>query len=427
MSYLNGYTIKLRLWDDEEDVTQYVQSFSTETVAGLGQLGHATCAVTINNQSGEFTPLDVGGQGTYNFSFVGYVLTIEAEIEQSPTPITVTVFDGVVKDVAMSGNTFDSTLTFNCVDWVSLASGEPATTTTNGVEYDYDDGIELVMNGSVPNTGGKGLAMPWFGATSPSQTFQAIPMGPVTTKIELPATTNTTAHDLLANTLMPSGPFVSWPGEITFSTSPAGIQFDLFTLDRNLTRTYDVQSFQFGPNVTGDGIPIVELIVGFTTDLITSTTTTTSGLSGSTAQTVANSTTATTYGGRSRTYTGTANPSDAEALNVSGFWTNRQSFARVTPVEVITTIAAIDADGTASPVEVAALFDYGDSLFQVANTSFTATGGTAITTSQVTTSRRISATPGSTTISVRMLPSADYTSFVLNSSTLGKLNLNRLG
>ena len=112
---------------------------------------------------------------------------------------------------------------------------------------------------------------------------------------------------------------------------------------------------------------------------------------------------------------------------MSGFWTNRQAIARSTPLEVTTTIAAIDADQTAVPAQVAALFDFGDSLYQVASTSFTATGGVYITTDQITTRRRISATPSNTTITVSMIPAADYQSFVLDSSTLGVLDQNRLG
>jgi phospholipase/lecithinase/hemolysin len=157
---------------------------------------------------------------------------------------------------------------------------------------------------------------------------------------------------------------------------------------------------QFGPDLSGNGIPIVDITIGYNTELITSQTSTTSGLSGSTEQTVTNNTTTATYGGRTRTYSGTANTSDSEALQVSGFWTNRQAIARSTPLEVTTTLAAIDADQTAVPAQVAALFDFGDSLYQVASTSFTATGGVYITTDQITTRRRISATPSNTTITV---------------------------
>jgi len=169
------------------------------------------------------------------------------------------------------------------------------------------------------------------------------------------------------------------------------------------------------------------MTIGYNTEFITSTTTTTSGLAGSTPQTASNSVTATTYGGRSRTYAGTANTSDAEALQVSGFWTNRQATIRATPLEVTTTIAAIEADGTADPDQIAALFDFGGSLYQLALASFTATGGVPYTSELVTTRRTISATPSNTTISVELLPAADYTSFVLDSNDLGRLGQNRLG
>jgi len=41
--------------------------------------------------------------------------------------------------------------------------------------------------------------------------------------------------------------------------------------------------------------------------------------------------------------------------------------------------------------------------------------------------RTIKATPGNTTITLDLLPAQDYQSFVLDSSTLGVLDTNRLG
>jgi hypothetical protein len=280
VGYLNGYTVKLRAWDEEHDITQYVVSFTTESVAGLGQLGSARCAITLNNQTGAFTPYEVGGQGTYsNDNLFGYCLTIEAEIDETPSPIDVTVFDGVIRNVAMSGNVYNSTVTLTCTDWVAVSSGVPANTVQAGTAYDFDDTLEYVMNGSFsPTTFGLGLDLPTFGATSPAESFQAIPMGPVSTQLKMPATSSTTAHDLLANTVLTSGPFVTWPGEIIFTVSPAQIQYNLYTLDRTLTRTFSVTAMQFGPDLSGNGIPIVDITIGYNTQLITSQTSTTSGL-----------------------------------------------------------------------------------------------------------------------------------------------------
>jgi hypothetical protein len=280
VSYLNSYTVKLRAWDEEHDITQYVVSFTTESVAGLGQLGSARCAITLNNQTGAFTPYEVGGQGTYsNDNLFGYCLTIEAEIDDTPSPIDVTVFDGVIRNVAMSGNVYNSTVTLTCTDWVAVSSGVPANTVQASTAYDFDDTLEYVMNGSFsPTTFGLGLDLPTFGATSPAESFQAIPMGPVSTQLKMPATNSTTAHDLLANTVLTSGPFVTWPGEIIFTVSPAQIQYNLYTLDRTLTRTFSVTAMQFGPDLSGNGIPIVDITIGYNTELITSQTSTTSGL-----------------------------------------------------------------------------------------------------------------------------------------------------
>lgn len=427
MGYLNGYTVKLRKWDDEHDITDYVFSFDTEVVAGLGELGSARCAITLNNQSGAFTPLELGGTGAFDFELFGYCLTIEAEIDSTPSPIDVTVFDGVVTTVTMAGNRYDSTVTLGCVDWMSLATGTPADTVQSNIAYDFDDTIRYVTSGSFNTINfGLGLDLPDFGATSPTENINIVALGPVSTQLKMPATSGTTAHDLLANTVLPAGPFVTWPGTVIFTVSPAQIQFNLYTLDRTLTRTTKT-TLVFGSNTGGFNIPIVDMVVGYDTDLITSTTSTTSGLSGSTAQTLTNSTTASQYGGRSRTYNGTANTSDAEALQVSGFWVNRQALARPTPLEVTTTIAALDAEDNAIPAQVAAMFDLADSLYQVATTSFTAAGGDPITTDQITVRRAISATPSNTTITIGMLPAADYQSFVLDDSLLGKLNQNRLG
>jgi len=220
MSYLNGYTVKLRNFDEEHDITQYVSSCTTESIAGLGEVGSLRCAITLDNKTGEFTPFEIGGQGTYDFDLFVYCLTIEAEINTTPSPTDVIVFDGVIRDVRMSGNVHDSTVTLSCSDWVAVSTGTPADTSQGINEYDFEDTIQFVMNSSYPTYNGLGFELPTFGASSPYQAIQTVAMGPVSTYLKMPATNNTTAQDLLSNTVLPSGPFVTWPGQITFQASP---------------------------------------------------------------------------------------------------------------------------------------------------------------------------------------------------------------
>ena len=414
----NGYT----------DITSDVLGFITSIEVGIGQLGKMTATLSIDNNAGNYTPEQGGGNGAYKtVDWYTQAVLIEAQ-----TPLrTVEVFSGVIREVNIADNGVNSTVTIVAVDWAQTVTGAKADITESSSPVAIGTAINNVLEGT--SGWGAGVTLQSFGDATATNNPVAFTLGVATSDVGRVAQTNVEAFDIITQTQLPAGPFLNYPGGIGFQASPKINNFNYFLIDSTLNKTSFAGNVEFSetPSAVTPAttvLPATSLTVDFTTDNLTTTTAVTSGISGLSTQTSTNTTAAEKYGSRSRVYGKTANVSNADAADVASFWTSRQSTVRYTPVRITTTISAIEAAcGNNAYLALTYLLSLTEAPFSTATITFTPTGGTQITTGTVIQRRTVRATPSDTTIILDLLPAVDYQSFVLDSAVLGVLDENRLG
>ena len=404
------------------DITSDVMGFTSSIEAGIGQLGKMSATLTINNNDGDYTPSEGGGNGAYKtVDWYTQVLRIRAETLSRD----VELFSGVIREIDISDNGVNSTVTIKAVDWTQTVTGAADDITELPTSHAIGQAINNVLRGE--SGWGAGVTLQSFGDISATNNPVAFTLGVATSNVGRVAQTNVEAFDIITQTLLPAGPFVNYPGQISFQASPKYNIFNYFLIDSTLNKTSFAGNVQFSetPSAATPAttvLPITALTVDFTTDNLTSSTEVTSGISGLTTQTNTNTDAAEKYGSRTRAYRSTANVSNADVADVASFWTNRQSTVRYTPSRISTTISAIEqACGDNAYLALSYLFSLAEIPFSTATITYTPTGGTVVDSHTVIQKRTVRATPSDTTITLDLLPAQDYQSFVLNSKTLGVL------
>ena len=434
MAAFDNYIVTFGDRNGDNTITSDVLGFSTVIEAGIGQFGKMTANLTIDNNTGNYTPQEGGGNGTYKtVDWYSQRLEIKAVTGTGTvTPRTTIVFSGVIRGIDITDNGINSTVNIAAVDWLQTATGTPADITESTSAVNVDTAINRALEGV--SGYGNGVTLQNFGDATATINPAVFNISSSVSQIARPAQTNVEALDIVSQTQLPAGPFVNYPGEIEFNTSPKTTDFNYYLLNRTLEKDVFFRgNVKFSenptaPTVTTAELPATSLRVDFTTDNLTTVTSATSGLAGSTTQTVTATAAAEKYGSRSRVYNKTANLSDADALGVANFWTNRQSTIRYTPAQVTTTVSAIVAAcGINSNLALSYLFSAKLLPFSLCEVEYTPTGGTQISQATVVRRRTIRATPADTTITLDLLPAVDYQSFTLDSTVLGVLDENRLG
>ena len=411
------------------DVTNRTLGFSTETVVGIAELGRMQCVITLDNNDGAFTPAEGGGTGTYkDIDWYSQQLKIDVAF----TGRVAELFNGIIRDFDISDNGINSYVTLRAVDWLQVASSELFDLTADSTSLTGSQAFEKTLEGI--DGWGDGLSVPKFGAPTVSNNFTFLRTGNPDIRIERPALTNVTTKDIVSTVLIPSGPFMHIPGPVLLGSLPASANtFSCGIVPPSLENTrgfLDVIEFDETGSTSPVKLPFTDLIVGFNTDDITNICTTVSEVAGTTQQTTTDATSLDRYGSRARRYSQLASPSDTELQRVAGFWTDRQSTVRYTPTRLKFTVETIDAtlSDTADVREMLAeVMSMNSCLFKQVAVTYAPTGGATMTVPLVTKSRRIDARPGSVTITLDLLPAQDYQSLILDSSTIGVLDQNRLG
>lgn len=411
------------------NVTNRTLGFSTDTTAGIGELGKMECTITLDNNDGAFTPAEGGGTGTYkDVDWYSQLLTIDVFF----TGRGAELFNGIIRDFDIADDGTNSYVTLRAVDWLQVATSEPFNLTADSTPITASNAFENTLEGL--NGWGDGLTVPKFGAPTVSNNFVFNRTGNPDVNVERPALNNVTTKDIVATVLMPSGPFMHIPGGVLLGSLPAspntfGSSIVPPSLE-NTTGFVTVVPFDETGSTSPAKLPFNDLIVGFNTDDITNICATESTITGTTLQTSTAAASLERYGSRPRRYSQLANPSDSELLRVAEFWTYRQSTVRYSPTYLKFNIQTVDAnvsDTADIRTLVAELMSYTSALFQRVDVTYTPTGGSQITVPLVTKSRRVEATPKNITVRLELLPGPDYSSFTLDSSTFGVLDQNRLG
>jgi hypothetical protein len=428
MAAFSGWRIDIFEGTGFTEITSFVQGFITTSKIEIGRPSTLNAVLTLDNDEGDFTPAEGGGTGTYAST---NWLTVGIRITQQTNPDTTLSFIGIITDFKIVDNGTNSTVQIIANDWLNVAAGEAANITESLTGTDPTQIINDLLNGIV----GAGVVFPNFGQSGASLTpVQSYAAAGVNWNVGRAAASSVTAIDYIVVDILAAIPAIMIPSSITTNTFPAtAIYFNYEYFTRSITRkTAERYEFDFSESPTGTTLPFVNIAPGFDFDGLTTIAEVQSGITGVTSQT-STSGTSSSYGTRSRYYSGTGNLYESDfdvyggALQVAEFWTKRQADTRYVPRQLTTSVELIeDRNSTAAATPTANLLSI-KGVWQPCAITYTPTAGSQVTANCVISGRTIQAVPGRTTITLDLLPAQDYQSFVLNSSTLGVLDTNRLG
>lgn len=428
MAEFPGYELRVRRQNETHSLTSYTLGFSTSGKFSFGRPAHFRAEISLNNNNGDFTPIEGGGTGTFKD-----VLWYESYVEIVVYGTSTTVFEGLVSHFTIQDNGRESRATLVAVDWMTLTRsdvfsvselvGATAGQTPASQMYGF-------FNGS---TGyGSGAQTPNFGYSSTTYLFDQA--DDVFLDMGRPAMQNVTVLDAVQKAYVAPLPCVVSPNAIVQASSTA-IQFRADVLGRSITYA-DTVEYSFTENPTGSELPFTAVAPNFDRDMITSNTSYESGMTGVGSATASNGTTKNRYGQRNRRFTETGhivqgNDSSDEygMLKSASFWTDRQAEARYLPRTLRTTIETVEThnDSTAALDQVEQLLSMKYGFWHPVQVTYTPTGGTEVIADCVISGRTINATPAQTTIILDLLPAIDYQTFRLDSPVIGVLDQNRLG
>jgi len=415
------------------ELTNRVQGFTIDQQVGFGRQLTMTATLQLNNDDGALTPAEGGGTGTYaNVDWFTQPLFVYIDWTGLTASPSSTVFHGIIQGFNLIDDGTQSTVTLTAFDGYSIAGAVPPDAVN----------ISVVATGNIEDM---------FDELSDAiTTFQPFPLlDPSSTAVaqvvnrldgskgpdgnySIGNTITGTILDVISNNILPSGPGVAWPGII--SGSGTTDQYEIYCIDRSLNRdatnriTFEFDEGPGDPTVTGNDIIFNRVDVAYNNNDLYNYATVTSGSVGGVTATKQNTDSINDYGMRAMNASKTLNADTSDAEAAAGSWANRYSVHRYAPRQLTFSTATINAHGPkGSETKLAQLLDLRYGLWQPATVTWTPTGGTSTTRNCIITGRTINGTVSNQTVTLSLQPLEDFSSFELNSSTLGVLNENRLG
>jgi len=400
------------------DLTDRVSGLQITQSCDVSKKIAHTVVLTLNNFDGALTP---GAGGTYSsVDWFEQAIFIKASVN-SGTEFD--VYHGLLTDFDLVDNGTTSFVTVQGIDWLS-AIGRIRRTLAGGLPDEQQEGVFEVLRDVAQ--GGITLpeALPLLGAGDNTVAITYLSTPHDNDNVALPSTVGYVS-DVIYNRMLQSDLIVIWPTKITQSGSINTYNFA--SVSNVLTRTVDQNTYNFAENATGTTeIPFESVDTGFNISRLINNAT--FARSGSTEQIATNATSLSKYGDRSIAYTAVLNTTDAGALAAAQLTVKRFSNVNFNARQLAFTSATLAEANSGINTKIEELLDIEKGFWQATQVTYTPTGtGSPTTDNCVISGRTIQATPGRTTITLDLLPAQDYQSFVLDSSTLGVLNTNRLG
>lgn len=404
------------------DITSSVLSLSIKASARLGAMGRSTAAVTIENFDGAFTP---GGSGTYGSTnwFTKALVITSTSGANTGTSFVGIITDFDVQDV--SGK--ESYVTITGVDWLSVA-GRSITSTYSSQTVTIPTALTAIVKGT---NGFSGLPY--------RQTMSATPFALCDYTVAQDSTSGIGSQltdnyggigntfylgDGINNIMLASGVCTLFPTGYTRTTA---LWTWAYTLQGPGDKTQNNTTYSAvgtGSALTSGELPYVEIDTGFTlSTLINSATIGTYNSTDTESQQA--------YGIRSISYTSPGNAVTTTNSATASSWVNRYSLPRFIPTNITFTYSGLKTsavdDGVAMLQFMRLLWPQ-YAFWNQMSVSYKGAGqSSALTYQTVGVETTINATPSDTSISMQLLSGIDNFAFILNSSTYGVLNQNRLG
>jgi len=439
-------TWTFKLGDVASPTSVTVQAFTVRQDAAVARFGNATATIVVDNDDGAWTPSSLGGSGTWaSQDWLATGMWIDATINATTVP----VFHGVVTNIQVDDNGYNSTVTLTAMSsWaVGGRSGRPQVY-TDWSERSQQDTWEGVWTGEA---GGMPLfwdtEFPHLGQSDDDKIFdfETVPDGSGDGDAMLipTETVGLTAMDATNNYLMQSGPFVAYP--TTIEANGTAVDHHVIVIGSHLTRD-DRTVIDFAETPTGAELPIQKLESRFQTDQVVNETYVTPWYATDTsvdpdgpldARTSSDATSLGKYGARTRsmssTWTMTPSANFYPSLTtdwsqyLADFWTARYSDAYYTWDRLELSDIMLDTSNTSQMTAWRRLLDITTGLWAPIQITATPTNSDETVTESIITSRVITGQPGRVRVTLGLLPLGPNWSFVLNSSDFGVLDTDRLG
>jgi len=417
------------------DITSYVFDISIDMNAGIGAAGRTSCSITLNNNTGIFTPSGTGTYGSTDWFKQAIIVSCTGG------SLTEYAFVGLLQDFTIDQTSIkESKVYITGLDILTVCGRTSNQLQQSDVSENW---ISDLINSFTPYGSTAGYAVtPFMGSTTSKRSqFNLTCATDQITAIYIYGLLQGTVGDWLNNNILPTGPATVFMTDYQI-TSDEWI-WNGYVIDSPLNRTTNAYTSNFvgdGTSLTSGQLPINQIDVGFTLDTLTNSCYAYGTQANLTVQpvTVDNTSSEDKYGVRSRTYSSCA-PAVAFGGNiatnqfmktVANFWANRYGDIRYIPRRVISNYSALKAlavdDGVAMQAFVR-LLSAKTALWNRQNVTYKGAGmASSQTTMTVTTGRKIIITPSDTRIELTVVSGIDNQSFELNSSTYGLLDTNKL-
>ena len=417
------------------DFTDRCTGFYIKQMSPVGRFGSGMAQIELRNDDGELTP---EGSGAYaDIDWFKASLWINAEVTGDSTS-TAYLFQGIVADIQFKDDGRTSTVQIEARDAFSVGGRAPVnadisipagthtfTSGSEAVEAIYNGftsgGTEYIPQTVMPNLGNATEVFMVTASSAASETPQV-----------LDNLVSKAPADIVNNYVMPSMPGAAWPTQIQIVGGAGPSLYVAYMLENDLTKNTgtgvsDRRTFVFADNAGAGELPFKRVSRQFNVGALTNSAQLVRSVVGATEQQSQDTESIEKYGARNRRFT-TTNQNDTDTLDAAYRWSHRFSQSRFTPVTVELTDRMAELMAGADDQIWQDLIDVRTGMWSVATVEYTPTGETSpITDVCVIVGRTFRATPSHTTLTLDLLPAADYQSFVLNSDTIGVLDTNRLG
>jgi hypothetical protein len=419
---------------DAIDFTSRVKSLKVDNQAYLGKVGRTTAQVVLDNNDGALTP---EGGGTYAskdwfaepLHVIGRIGTSDPPAIQTGATSINPYFSGPINDFKFHDDGFESTVILTAVDWGSFFSRftfQAAATEAGNLNTVYAN-LSDDMRPYLPLYGADVGSTNWsaLGGTT-ANLSQTVAKGDYLGDV---------SNTLIAadgGTLLP--PITTW----LWSTSGGGqktVRYDGYLILRdNLTVTAPLDYplvFNGTNSLASTDLPIKNLKLAFNDDeFITQAEV---NRTGGTAQYSFNNTGSTTWGPKSVTITDIPLTSDADSLSYAQWFTNRFDQVNFVPSSFEITGSMIENKCNDAALEYVKYLTYvvGNSirsvLWRPLKIMWTGAGNTSNTKNVLANRVTLIATPTDWKIKFQTVDAVTNGAFILNSTTQGILNTNKLG
>ena len=417
---------------DAIDFTSRVISLKVDNQAYLGKVGRTITQVVLDNNDGALTP---EGGGTYTSKdWFAEPLHVVARMGTSDPPPIITggtsinpYFSGPINDFNFFDDGYKSTVTLTAVDWGTFFSRftfQAAATETGNLNTVYAN-LTDDMRPFLPLYGADVGGTDWsaLGGTTASLS-QTVAKGDYLGDV---------SNTLIAadgGTLLPPNTF--W----YFASGNKNVAYFGYLILRDHLTVTDTLSYPLVFNGTTGALgstelPFKELKLAFNDDefVTQAEITRTSG----TAQYSFNNTGSTTWGPKSVSISGLPLTSDTDSLSYAQWFTNRFNQVNFTPSSLEITGSMIEskcADGALEYVKYL-MYATGNSirsiLWRPLKITWTGAGGTSNTKNVLANRVTLTATPTDWKIRLGTVDAVTNGAFILNSTTQGVLNTNKVG